>query len=165
VKLSDAQQRLLTARSLRSLQASRLNSLLLVPLNTPVQLQDIEERPDVASPSSHGRPHGSLPSRRGRKLRIADETLKALGFEETAKRTEYFPKLFVRGAYDFSENRYQVHEGNWTVTLGLNLSIFNGGETAAALKKISHQKEKLLEQREKLRDEIRLEVNSTSFSP
>jgi outer membrane protein TolC len=42
--------------------------------------------------------------------------------------------------------------------LGIQLSIFNGGETAAALKKISYQREKLIEQREKLRDEIRLEV-------
>lgn len=158
VKLSDVQQRLLNARTLRALRASRLNSLLLMPLTVPVQVEDVADMPDSSPPAVSLESAWKTAEQERAELRIADETLKALGFEESAKRTEYFPKLFVRGGYDYAENRYQVHEGNWSVTLGLNISIFNGGETAAALKKIGYQKEKLLEQREKLRDEIRLEV-------
>ena len=158
VKLSDAEQRLLTARTYRTLQASHLNSLLLRPLNDPVQAEDISDRHAEVPPVSSLEAAWKLAEQERAELHIADEMLKALGFEETATRSEYFPKLFVRGGYDYTENRYMVHEGNWSVTLGLNLSIFNGGETAAALKKVAHQKEKLLEQREKLRDDIRLEV-------
>jgi len=44
------------------------------------------------------------------------------------------------------------------VFAGLSLNLFSGGETRAELKKIGYQREKLLEQREKLRDDIRLEV-------
>jgi len=158
VKLSDVQQRLLSARTLRALRASRLNSLLLLPLTAPVQVQDVTDKAVITPPALSLENAWEIAEEERAELRIADETLKALGFEESAKRSEYFPKLFVRGGYDYAENRYQVHEGNWSVTLGLNLSIFNGGETAAALKKIGYQQEKLLEQREKLRDEIRLEV-------
>lgn len=158
VKLSDAEQRLLTARTYRTLQASRLNSLLLLPLNAPVRVEDVGDNRADVPPVASLDAAWELAEQERAELLIADEMLKALGFEETAKRSEYFPKLFVRGGYDFTENRYMVHEGNWSVTLGLNLNIFNGGETAAALKKINHQKEKLFEQREKLRDDIRLEV-------
>jgi outer membrane protein TolC len=129
-----------------------------MPLTVPVQVEDVADMPDSSPPAVSLESAWKTAEQERAELRIADETLKALGFEESAKRTEYFPKLFVRGGYDYAENRYQVHEGNWSVTLGLNISIFNGGETAAALKKIGYQKEKLLEQREKLRDEIRLEV-------
>ena len=52
VKLSDIQQRLLTARTLRAIRASRLNSLLLMPLNTPVQVRDVTDMPDSGSWSS-----------------------------------------------------------------------------------------------------------------
>ncbi|HYQ48577.1 MAG TPA: TolC family protein [Thermodesulfovibrionales bacterium] len=158
VKLSDAEQRLLTARTFRTLQASRLNSLLLRPLNDPVQTEEVGDKTIDVPPAASLESAWKLAEQERAELRIADETLRALGFEETAKRSEYFPKLFVRGGYDFTENRYMVHEGNWSVTLGLSLSLFNGGETAAALKRIGYQKEKLLELREKLRDEICLEV-------
>lgn len=158
VKLSDAQQRLMTARTLRALLASRLNIMLLLPPAETMYVQDVAEQPDTGSSEVSLEVAWALAEQERAELLIADETLKALGFEETAKRSEYFPQLFVRGGYEYAENRYQVHQGIWSAMLGLQLSIFNGGETAAALKKVSYQREKLIEQREKLRDEIRLEV-------
>ena len=42
-------------------------------------------------------------------MKIVDTTLEAVKFEETAKRSEYFPKFFLQGRYDYAKNQYQLH--------------------------------------------------------
>jgi outer membrane protein TolC len=87
-----------------------------------------------------------------------EETMKALDLEKTATRAEYFPRLFLKGGYDYAENRYQVHEGNWSVTLGMGINLFQGGRTRAELLKIEGQRMRLVEEKNKLLDDIKLEV-------
>ena len=89
---------------------------------------------------------------------IADGTLKALQLDEVAKKSDYYPKVFARGSYDYMQNSYQVHEGNWSLILGMNVNLFNGGSTRADVMKSRSQQYQLLEQRAKLVDDIRLEV-------
>ena len=89
---------------------------------------------------------------------IVNETLEVLDLDKKTKMAEYYPEFFVRGGYDFTENPYQLHEGNWSVILGVNVNLFNGGRTKAGLMKIEQQKYKLLEQKDKLVSEIKLEV-------
>ncbi len=91
-------------------------------------------------------------------IQIIAETMKALDLEKTARKADYFPKLFLKGGYDFTENHYQVHEGNWSVTLGMGINLYQGGATKAELMKIDSQRLKLVEEKNKLMDDIRLEV-------
>jgi len=158
VKISDARQRLLTVKTLRKIQASRLNNILLRPLKTEVVLQDIEEPQGVSVSSVTVETAWELAEQQRAELKIADETLRALGLEKIARKSEFFPRMFVRGGYDFTENRYQLHEGNWSVTLGLSMTLFSGGLTQAEIRKLEVQVQKLAEQRAKLVDDIRLEV-------
>ncbi len=158
VRISDARQRLLTVSTLRKIQASRLNNILLRPLKTEVNLQDIEEAQGVSAPAVTVETAWELAEQQRAELKITDETLRALGLEKAARKSEFFPKIFARGGYDFTENRYQVHEGNWSVTLGLSMNIFSGGLTRAEIRKLELQVQKLAEQRAKLLDDIRLEV-------
>jgi outer membrane protein TolC len=157
VRLSDAKQRLAAAKNFRAIQASRLNSVLARHLKTEVQVEDIKEnRPDALSmeiEKAWERAEAQRPE-----ILIADTTLKSLDLEETAKKSEYYPRLFLHGGYDYTENRYQVHEGNWSVTAGLNLNLFSGGSTKAELLKIQQQRLKTLELRNRLLDEVKLEV-------
>jgi outer membrane protein TolC len=158
VKISDARQRLLTVKTLRKIQTSRLNNILLRPLKTEVVLQDIEEPQGVSASSVTVETAWELAEQQRAELKIADETLRALGLEKIARKSEFFPRMFVRGGYDFTENRYQLHEGNWSVTLGLSMNLFSGGLTQAEIRKLEFQVQKLAEQRAKLVDDIRLEV-------
>ncbi|MBI5848431.1 MAG: TolC family protein [Nitrospirae bacterium] len=158
VKISDSRQRLLSVRTLREIQASRLNNILLRPLKTLVSLQDIEEPQGERGQAIAVETAWELAEQQRAELKIADETLRALGLEKAAKKSEFFPRMFVRGGFDFTENRYQVHEDNWSVTLGLNMNLFSGGLTRAEIRKLEFQAEKLAEQRAKLLDEIHLEV-------
>lgn len=158
VKISDARQRLLTVSALRNIQASRLNNILLRPLKTGVSLQDIEEPQDTTVSFLTLETARELAQQQRAELKMADETLRALGLEMAAKKSEFFPKIFARGGYDFTENRYQVHEGNWSVTLGLGMNLYSGGVTRAEIRKLEFQGQKLSEQRAKLLDDILLEV-------
>ncbi|TAN40093.1 MAG: TolC family protein [Nitrospirae bacterium] len=157
VRLSDARQRLLGAANLRSVHASRLNNLLNNPLEEPLQPAEV----DLTSMPAFDMPIGQiwqLALEQRAELRILKEIMAALDLEETARRSEYFPRLFVKGGYDFTENRYQVHEGNWSVTLGLGISLYSGGTTRAELLKIGSQRARLIGQRDKLVDDIKLEI-------
>jgi len=158
VKLSDARQRLLTIQMIKIVQAGRLNTLLVRPLGSELSVSDIDGI-NGDQPALPDMQRAMLMAEQQRpELRIADETLKSLGFEQTAKKSEFFPRFFVKGGYDFTENRYQLHEGNWSVTLGLNINLFNGGATRSEIGRIRLQQEKLAEQRTKLHDEIMLEL-------
>ena len=157
VRLSDTKQRLMAAKNLRAINASRLNSAIARPLKTDVQVMDVEETPSDALKlvieKAWELAEGQRPE-----IQIVDTTLKSLDMEETAKKSEYYPKFYLQGAYDYTENRYQVHEGNWSLTAGMSLNLFSGGSTKAEVLKIRQQGQKLLEQRNKLIDEIKLEV-------
>jgi outer membrane protein TolC len=157
VQISDARQRLLSAKNNRSLLAARLNTLLARPLTTEIEVLDIEgvfsDMLDMDLIKAWEFTEQHRPE-----IAIVDETLRYLDLEKTSKQSEYFPTFFVKGGYDFTENRYQVHEGNWSLVLGMNINLFKGGSTRAEVMKIENQKSQLLEQRKKLLDDIKLEV-------
>ena len=157
VKISDAKQRLLTLRNLRAVTASHINSILVRPLTADVQIEDIKETsPQIIEMDRHKA--WEIAEKQRPEIQIIAETMKALDLEKTARKAEYFPRLFLKGGYDFTENRYQVHEGNWSVTLGMGMNLFQGGATKAELMKIDSQRDRLVEEKNKLLDDIRFEV-------
>lgn len=157
VQISDARQRLLSAKNHKSLIVAKLNNLLANPLTKEIEAVDIGGvfsdmfMADINKAWEFAEQHRP-------EITILDETLRYLDLEKKSKEAEYFPTFFVKGGYDYTENRYQVHEGNWSFVLGMNINIFKGGSTKAALRKIEVQKLQMLEQREKMLDDIRLEV-------
>jgi outer membrane protein len=157
VKISDARQRLLTSRNLRAVTASRLNSILVRPLTDDLQVEEVRD----SSPrfvEADMEKAWEVAEKQRPEIRIITETLNALDLERTAKKADYYPKFFLKGAYDYTENRYQVHNGNWSLTLGMGINLFQGGSTRAELMKIDNQRLKLLEEKNKLFDDIKLEI-------
>jgi outer membrane protein len=157
VRISDARQRLLTARNDRRVAAARLNSILVRPLTAEVQVQEIGDTAPQRIDMEMERAWETAEKQRP-EVRIATETLEALDLERRAIKAEYYPRFFVTGGYDYTENRYQFHEGNWSVTLGMGINLFQGGLTRAELLKVDSRRMKLIEEKNKLVDDIRLEV-------
>jgi outer membrane protein len=158
VRLSDARQRLVAARNLRTINVSRLNNAMARPLKTDVQVMDVKETLSDGLLILDMEKAWERAEEKRPEIQIADTTLKALDMEEVTKRSEYYPRFFLQGGYDFIENRYQVHEGNWSLTAGVSLNLFSGGSTRAEVSKIRQQRLKLSEQKNKLIDDIKLEV-------
>ncbi|MFZ2196205.1 MAG: TolC family protein, partial [Thermodesulfovibrionales bacterium] len=157
VKISDAKQRLLSQRNLRAVTASRLNSILVRPLTSDIQVEEIKETsPQIIEMDRQKA--WEIAEKQRSEIQIIEETMKALDLEKTARKAEFFPRLFLKGGYDFTENQYQLHEGNWSLTLGMGVNLFQGGATQAELMKIESQRDRLVEEKNKLLDDIRFEV-------
>ncbi|MDA8169521.1 MAG: TolC family protein [Nitrospiraceae bacterium] len=158
VRISDAKQRLVNAKNVRDVNASSVNNLISRPLTTEFQAVDVSETPllpetvpDIGSAwksAEQDRPE----------LKIVDATLKSLNLQRESVRADYFPKFFASGGYGYTQNRFMTPNGNWSLILGMRFNIFNGGATTAEISKIHGQQQQLLEQRDKIADDIRLEV-------
>jgi outer membrane protein len=159
VRLSDARQRLLTAKTGREINASRLNNSLARPLKTKVEVVDVSEIPrEILDVRMDIEKAWEAAEKQRPEIQIVDVTLKSLDLDEEAKKAEFYPKLVAQGSYDYTQNRYSTAQGNWAATLGLGINLFSGGKTKAEVAKVRFQKERLIEQRNRLVDEIRLEV-------
>jgi outer membrane protein len=162
VRISDAQQRLFTARNLRSVTASRLNNVLVRPLRTKVEVTDnyIKELKGLSADVLDLDVDNAWETAEKQRpeIEIVDETMRSLDLEKTSKKADYYPSFFVRGSYDYLENRYMTPNGNWTLMLGLGINLFSGGSTKAEVQKLEYQKQRLFEEKNNLIDGIRLEL-------
>jgi outer membrane protein len=158
VRLADSQQRLIAAKNNSALNESRINNFLLRPLDSVVQPEDVDPSLLESRVVFDLEKAWDSALQLRPELKIVDTTLKAEDFQEKARKADYMPQFFVRGEYDYMDNRYMLHEGNALVLLGMSINLYNGGKTKAEVAKIEYGKERLREQRKELVDEIRLEV-------
>ncbi len=90
-------------------------------------------------------------------FKIVDATLEALKCEETAMRSEYFPRFSLQGQYDYTKNKYLVDENNAGVGIQMDLNLWSGGSTKAKVQKVQIAESRLRIERKKLIDDIDLE--------
>lgn len=155
VKLSDVKQQLLTTKNLRAVNASRINNILSFPLTNKIQVTDISNN----SPFDFELVNAWEAVLKQRpELKIIDNQIKINDMEERAKKSAYYPSLYAQGGYNYTENRYLLYEDNWSLILGINFNLFSGGSTKAELSKLQYRKKQLLEQKEKLLEDIKLEL-------
>lgn len=162
VRLADAVQRRLQAENLRALAAAQVNSLLALPLGGPVEPEEIPEPPAGAAPGlDEARAEAAL-----RRIEIAqiDARLAAVEARRAAVRAGRLPLLYVAGGYDFAANRYQEHEGNWTVQAGVDVNLYSGGVTGERLRQKGRELAVLERARDRLRDAVQLEVQEAVLS-
>ncbi|MFN3739336.1 MAG: TolC family protein [Thermodesulfovibrionales bacterium] len=158
VRLSDARQRLLSLKNQRSFYVSRINSMLLMPLNRDFRVEDIRfnETKNAEIISLEEAWQEAINTRP--ELRTIEREIEKVRLQQRAKMAEYYPEFFVQAGYDYTENRYQLHEENWSLIFGVNINLFKGGATASEIKKLRYRERQLIEERERLMDEIRLEI-------
>ncbi len=160
VKLADARQKLIASRNQREIAAARLNNILAFPLRDKIAAQDIEMIntyfPEIESAwetAQAERPE----------VNFYEDQIKASIQSEKAKAVENFPTVYVDGGYDYSQNKYQVHEDNMSVALGAKVNLFDGGASIAQLQKERVKQRQLKEQKDKLVEDIKFEVEDSYF--
>ncbi len=157
VKLADSRQRYLTADNLRSFRASRLNSLLLRPLNEAVQLEEIKQRPSAGIILEQA---WAVAETESPEIRVIDAELLSKGESVNAARAEYMPSFFLSGGYQYQANQYQVHQDNWSVIAGVNINLSSGGATSARVGMVKGELLSLRITRDKIVDAVRLDVKN-----
>lgn len=158
VKLSDAKQRLLTLKNIKAINESKINNILARPLDAEVQVVDVPTKVQDGVELTEA---WDRAEKDRAEIKIIDHELRILDLQETIKKSEYYPKLFAQGGYNFTENRYQIHEDNWSLMLGINLNLSSGGSTKAEVSKVRYRREQLFEQKRKLVDDIKLELEKS----
>jgi len=158
VMLSDAKQRLLTIKNIRSINASRINNILARPIDAEVQAVDM---PLDISETIELEEAWETAEKERIEIKIIDNKLRILDMQETIKKSEYYPRLFAQGGYNYTENRFQLHEENWSLILGIDLNLSSGGSTRAEVSKVKYSRNQLLEQKRQLIEDIQLEVEKS----
>jgi len=154
VTLADAQQEAIKAENALDIAKSVYNRLLGRPLNQVVALDDLQ-------PESFDEPLEILTERANRQrhelLALQDQT-RALRHQAASIRAETGPQLALSGGYGFQENQYQVHEGQWSVNVGVQWKIFDGGVIRHKASASERQAVALQEHHDDLASNVALQV-------
>ncbi len=155
VALADSRQRFLVADNNSSLRASRINSLLIRPLNERVQAEDVTATPSAGITLDAA---WTVAEAESPEIQVIDASIRAQQENVKAVRSEYLPTLFLSGGYQYQENEYQVHPGNWSVIAGATFNLFSGGATNARVHINASELASLRTTRDKIVDAVRLDV-------
>jgi outer membrane protein len=158
VRLADAKQKLIFARNLREIAQSRLATILALPLFEEIRAEDIR----MGVPNMPTLPDSWKQAEIQRsEIKVIDKQAAAVDAAMRAKLTGNYPTVFVDGGYSYSENKYMTHDDNMFVNLGAKVDLYDGGLAKAAASKERDRKNKLLQERQKLIDDIKLEVKDS----
>lgn len=157
VALADARQKALQAANALDLARAAYNRLLGRPLDQTVSLDELAPE---AGPVSLARLTDQALVQRSELAALARQ-IEALRHQAAVVRGENRPQLALSGGYGYQQNRYQLHEGQWMVTLGARWNLFDGGVVSHRVGAVERQAEALTEQREELASVVALQVRQS----
>ncbi|HUI44691.1 MAG TPA: TolC family protein [Nitrospirota bacterium] len=157
VTLVDSRQREVSAENRCSVRASRINSLLLKPLNDDVHAEEVEASPASGLSLEDA---WTIAAKESPELKDLDAKIAASEDNVKATEAEYLPTLYLSGGYQYQANRYIIHEDNWTLIAGVNVNLYSGGATSSRMQMARSEVRSLQLIRDKTLDTIRLEVKS-----
>ncbi|MCX5706091.1 MAG: TolC family protein [Candidatus Omnitrophica bacterium] len=160
VRLADTKQKLITARNNKEISIARLNNILALPLREKTRVQDIvmdiPQFPDMDNAWDAAitlRPE----------ITFYTDQIKASIFSEKAKAVENYPVVFADAGYSYQQNKYVTHEYNSSIGLGMKVDLYDGGASRAQLFKERAQQQKLTEQKGKLTEDIKFEIEDSFY--
>ena len=133
VQLADAKRKLLNAKNTRRINGARVNNMLTRPLSSRVEVIEVTRPYAKMSPYVGA---AEIAEKQRSEMDSRCHLLKALAYEETARRAEYLPKFLAQGEYDYTKNKYLTYENNAAVIFLMSLNFFSGGSTRAAVQKV-----------------------------
>jgi len=157
VMSSDAGQRLVSARNARDIAMSRLNTLLVRPMDEEITVEEVE---DINIPVTGLDEARNMARKRRSELKTLESQIRAKEEELKGIKAGYLPEIYLSGGYEYQENEYMVHEDNWSAVVGINLNLFAGGSKGARLGSVRREIEALRLQYDSLLDSIMLEVKA-----
>jgi outer membrane protein TolC len=154
VVLLDARQQVLQASNSLDLARAAYNHLLGRALDQPVMLDELSLEPtdDTLAVLTNR----ALDQRS--ELKVMDRQVAALRDQATAVRRETAPQVGLSGSYNYVQDRYLVHEDQWSVAVGIKWNVFDGGAARHRGSAIELQSSALFEQRDELALAIGLQV-------
>ena len=160
IGLADAKQKLIAADNNKEIAIARLNNILALPLREKTRVRDITmdvpEFPDMDNAWNMAielRPE----------IAFYDDQIKASALFERAKAVENYPVIFADAGYAYQQNKYVVHESNSSIVLGAKVDLYDGGAARAQLLKERARGKQLNEQKSKLDEDIKFEIEDSYY--
>ena len=123
VSLADARQQMIQIQNNLDLAQAAFNRLLQRPLDQQTVLEELsieninEPLPVLTEKALKQRSE----------LAALSKKIQALRNHASGVRAEDMPQIALAGGYGYQQNDYLVDEGQWSVTLGLEWNLFDGG--------------------------------------
>jgi len=160
VRLADAKQKLIAARNDKQIAVARLNNILNLPLRDNTRVRDIlMDNPEFPDMESSWDAAASLRP----EIVFFDEQIKASVLTQKAKGAQNYPEIFADAGYSFQQNNYITHESNSSIVLGAKVNLYDGGAARARIFKERDRREKLSAQKDKLTEDIKFEIEDSSY--
>ena len=161
IRLADAQQRLIATNNYKETAIARLNNLLGLPLGEKIRVEDITMEPPQF-PNLEQAQNAAI-NLRPEIVFYADQ-IKASQLLVQAKKVQNYPEVFADAGYGFQQNRFLTHEYNSSLVLGAKIDLYDGGAAQAQLLKERARGKQLNEQKSKLGEDIKFEIQDSYYA-
>lgn len=161
VRLADAKQKLIAARHAREVAQAVLNNILALPLRGTLRPKDFQMRPPELPDMEEA---WKVSESQRPELAFFNNQLLALASSVKAKAVGNLPTVYADAGYSYSKNRYQVHQDNTFLQLGAKVDLYDGGAARAELLKERAREKQVKDQKDKLVEDIKLEIEDSSLS-
>jgi outer membrane protein TolC len=154
VALADAQQQAIKVGNGLDLARSAFNRLLGRPMDVVIEMDELT--PPAVDTSLAVLTDRALEQRH--ELLVLQSQIRALQLQASSIRADTGPQVALTGGYAYQQNEFQVHEGQWSVNLGLQWNVFDGGLIRHKASASERQAIALQEKYADLRSAIALQV-------
>jgi len=154
VSLADAKQQMIQIQNNLDLAQSAYNRLLQRPLEHQIILDELVIE-DITEPLQD---LTEKAKRERSELATLTKSIQALREQANGVRGEDLPQVALQGGYGYQQNDYLVEEGQWSITLGLEWNIFDGGVSKHKARAISRQANSLTQKQNDISSLIALQT-------
>ena len=123
VSLADARQQMIQIKNSLDLAQAAFNRLLRRPLGQETALEELTL--ENINESLSVLTQKALDQRS--ELVALSQKIQGLRDQAIGVRAEDMPQIGLAGGYGYQQNDYLVEEGQWSITLGLEWNLFDGG--------------------------------------
>jgi len=91
------------------------------------------------------------------------DQVKAAILTAKAKAVENYPIVFADAGFSHQQNKFATHESNASFELGAKMNLYDGGAAYAQLQGERARQKKLNEQKDKLTEDIKFEIEDSFY--
>jgi TolC family type I secretion outer membrane protein len=157
VALSDAEQRLITAKNDVITFKSNLNKVMGLPIPTPLSLA---EENDLTVPAWQLEQASEAALKQRSDLKATQSRIKQGEKNITQAKSGYYPRFYLQAGHTFQQNDFWLHENQYFAIFGMQWSLFSGLDTRAQVRQARERLEQLQLQKQDLTEQVRLDVQT-----
>lgn len=134
------------------------NKILLIEVLHQLTGEE-KEKLEMLNPSLHSNPINlETDAEKRNEVKALEEAEKATLYKSKMEKSNFIPKLAIKGHYEFIEDDLSLLEPKWYIGAGIKWNVFDGGQSSLKNKKSKIEGQKYREQIEDANEMIKLSI-------